>query len=55
MIPNPIVFAIVFVGAILLFVWSCFRRFGLVTIGKPENRFNNIAARIRDTFLYAFA
>ena len=55
MIPNPIVFTIVFVGAVLLFVWSCFRRFGLVTIGKPENRFNDVAARIRDTFLYAFA
>ena len=54
MIPNPIVFAFVFVAAIAIFVWSCIRRFGLVAIGRPENRFNNVAARIRDTFLYAF-
>ncbi|PIP07089.1 MAG: electron transfer flavoprotein, partial [Syntrophobacteraceae bacterium CG23_combo_of_CG06-09_8_20_14_all_50_8] len=55
MIPNPIIFTVVFIVAILLFAWSCFRRFGLVTIGKPENRFDNKAARIRDTFVYAFA
>jgi len=55
MIPNPKVFTIVFVAAILLFVWSCVRRFSLVTIGKPEDRFDNFPARIRDTFVYAFA
>ncbi|HNQ86101.1 MAG TPA: (Fe-S)-binding protein [Deltaproteobacteria bacterium] len=55
MIPNPKIFTIVFVAAILLFVWSCVRRFGLVTVGKPEDRFENFPARIRDTFVYAFA
>jgi Fe-S oxidoreductase len=55
MTPNPIIFAIVFVIAISVFIWSCIRRFGLVAVGKPENRFDNIAARISDTFLYAFA
>ena len=55
MIPNPKIFTIVFVAAILLFVWSCVRRFSLVTVGKPEDRFENFPARIRDTFVYAFA
>jgi Fe-S oxidoreductase len=55
MIPNPIVFTVVFVAALLLFVWSCYRRFGLVAVGKPEDRFDNIPARILDTFVYAFA
>ncbi|HOM28213.1 MAG TPA: (Fe-S)-binding protein [Deltaproteobacteria bacterium] len=54
MTPNSKIFAIVFVAAVLLFIWSCVRRFSLVTIGKPEDRFDNFPARIRDTFLYAF-
>lgn len=54
MIPNQTVFIVVFVAAIVFFVWSCIRRFGLVTIGKPENRFDHVAARILNTFLYAF-
>ncbi|MGZ6225828.1 MAG: (Fe-S)-binding protein, partial [Syntrophales bacterium] len=55
MIPNPMIFAVVFAAAVLLFAWSCFQRFRLVTIGKPEDRFQNIASRVRDTFIYAFA
>lgn len=55
MIPNPTIFAVVFAAAVLLFAWSCFQRFRLVTIGKPEDRFQNIASRVRDTFIYAFA
>ena len=45
---------ILFIASIMLFIWSCMRRFSLVAIGKPENRFNNFPARIRDTFIYAF-
>ena len=55
MVPNPITFTVVFIAAALLFAWSCFKRFSLVTIGRPEDRFQNVAARIRNTFLYAFA
>ena len=55
MLPNPMIFTAVFAAAVLLFVWSCYKRFGLVTIGRPEDRFQNVAARIRDTFIYAFA
>ena len=55
MIPNPYIFAAVLLAAIAIFTWSCIRRFSLVTIGKPEDRFNDVAARLRDTFIYAFA
>ncbi len=37
-----------------LFAWSCFRRFRLVFLGKPENRFKDIGKRIRGVLLYAF-
>ncbi len=45
---------IVFVAAIALFCWSCFWRFRLVLLGRPENRFNDIGKRIRDMLYYAF-
>lgn len=52
---SVMTFAAVFGFAVLLFGWSCFRRFGLVTIGRPEDRFSDVPSRIRDTFVYAFA
>jgi hypothetical protein len=55
MIFKPVIFAFVFSSAMVFFLWSCLRRFGLITIGRPENRFNNPMARLRDTFIYAFA
>ena len=47
-------FAIVFGVAILLFIWSCFKRFRLVLLGKPDNRFNAIGKRIGNMLYYAF-
>ncbi len=55
MITKPVIFAFVFLAAMLVFLWSCFRRFGLISIGRPENRFNRPGIRLRDTFIYAFA
>jgi Fe-S oxidoreductase len=55
MTPNSKIFAIVFALAVLLFIWSCVRRFSLVTIGRPEDRFSDVLRRIWDTFVYAFA
>jgi len=52
--PNPMVFALVLVAAVVLFIWSAVRRFSLLRVGKPEDRFNDIPARIRDTLVYAF-
>jgi len=51
---NIAIFAVVFVGAVVFFGWSCFRRFRLVTLGRAENRFNNIGKRIGNMLFYAF-
>ena len=55
MISRPVIFAVVFTVALVFFSWSCMRRFSLVTLGKPENRFDKPLSRLRDTFIYAFA
>ena len=48
------IFIAVFVAAIALFGWSCFRRFRLVTLGRTENRLNSIGKRIWNMLFYAF-
>jgi hypothetical protein len=53
--PHVVAFIVVFVGAIVLFAYSCFRRFRLVALGKPENRFDNIGKRTWNMLYYAFA
>jgi len=54
--PNNIaIFAIVFGASLLFFCWSCFKRFRLVALGRPENRFRHVGKRIWYMFLYAFA
>ena len=54
MSPNIAIFIAVFVAAMALFSWSCFRRFRLVTLGKAENRFSDIGKRIWNMLFYAF-
>ncbi|MFC1986946.1 heterodisulfide reductase-related iron-sulfur binding cluster [Chloroflexota bacterium] len=49
---NTPIFVGIFVIAVVLFVWSCFQRFRLVTLGKPENRFQHVAKRIWNVILY---
>jgi Fe-S oxidoreductase len=49
------IFAIIFGVSLLLFCWSCFKRFRLVTLGKPENRFSHVGRRIWYMLWYAFA
>jgi Fe-S oxidoreductase len=51
---NIAIFAIVSGASLLFFCWSCFKRFRLVTLGKPENRFSHVGRRIWNMFLYAF-
>jgi Fe-S oxidoreductase len=50
---NP-VFAPLLLAALLFFAWSCYRRFGLLSLGKPENRSDHFSLRIWDMLLYAF-
>ncbi len=45
---------IIFAFAIALFIWSCYRRFRLVLLGKADNRFNDIGKRISGVLYYAF-
>jgi Fe-S oxidoreductase len=54
MSDSVAIFAIVFVVAILFFIWSCYKRFSLVLLGKADNRFNNIGKRIWNMLFYAF-
>ena len=49
------IYAIVFGASVLLFCWSCYKRFRLITLGKPENRFSHVGRRIWSMLFYAFA
>jgi len=51
---NVIAFIVVFIAAIAFFAWSCYRRFGLVLRGRPDNRFNAPLKRIGNMLFYAF-
>ena len=54
MSPRIALFAVVFVAALAFFGWSCYRRFRLVALGKPDNRFNDVGKRIWSMLFYAF-
>jgi len=55
MTPTPTIFAPLFIAAIALFGWSCWKRLSLTALGRPDNRLDNIGQRIGDTLRYAFA
>jgi len=52
--PDEALRAAIFLIALALFGWSCYRRFRFITLGKPDNRFNEIGRRIWYMLLYAF-
>ncbi len=54
MTPNPAIFTPLFIASIAFFAWSCQRRLALVALGKPENRFDNIGTRLKNTLVVAF-
>ncbi|MDY6912469.1 MAG: electron transfer flavoprotein, partial [Chloroflexota bacterium] len=54
MSPNITAFAIVFAAAMLFFVWSAYKKFRLITLGQPDNRFNAIGERIWSMLFFAF-
>ncbi|HEY77652.1 MAG TPA: hypothetical protein G4O09_00885, partial [Dehalococcoidia bacterium] len=49
---EVVIFGIVFIVAVAVFGWSCYRRFRLVALGKPENRFGNVGRRIGGMLIY---
>lgn len=54
MTPNPAIFTPLLIASLIFFAVSCYRRFSLVTLGRPEDRFHNVGRRIGDMLLYAF-
>jgi len=52
---NIIIFTIIFILAMLAFLWSCYRRFSLIFIGRPEDRFSHAAQRLKSVFQFPFA
>jgi len=51
---QVIIFAVFFSLAVLFFIWSCWYRFRLVALGRPDNRFDHIGRRLCNMLVYAF-
>lgn len=51
---HQIIYTILFAAAMLFFCYSCIKRFGLLALGKKENRFRNLSLRLWYTFFYVF-
>jgi len=49
---NTLIFIVIFIISIILFGWSCYNRFRLVSLGKPDNRFKDISRRILSVIYY---
>jgi len=52
--PDPVIFTPLLAAACVIFAWSCYRRFSLVTVGASEDRFSNLSERLQGMFLFAF-
>jgi len=54
MMPHPALFAPLLAASLLFFCWSVYRRFSLVTLGQPEQRFDRQLSRLAEMLVYAF-
>jgi len=54
MTPNPYLFAPLLLASLAIFALACWRRLSLISLGKPDERSNNLGARFSDMLLYAF-
>lgn len=54
MTPNPTIFAPLLIASLAVFVWGCWKRFSLISLGRPEDRFDNLGTRLGEMLLYAF-
>ncbi|MBT4512368.1 MAG: (Fe-S)-binding protein [Chloroflexi bacterium] len=54
MSTNVTAFAIVLAAAMLFFAWSAYKKFSLIALGQPDNRFNAIGARLWNMLFFAF-
>ena len=48
------IFTPLLIAALVFFAWSSYKRFSLLTLGRPEDRLQHIDLRIWDMLLYAF-
>ncbi|MBW2558213.1 MAG: 4Fe-4S dicluster domain-containing protein [Deltaproteobacteria bacterium] len=55
MSANTLIFIVVFVISIAFFGWSCYNRFRLVALGKPDDRLKEIAKRVWSVIYYPLA
>ena len=55
MTAQNVFFGIIVIASLIFFSWSCYKRFNLVTLGKPENRFQNVCKRLMGVLVYVFA
>ena len=55
MMPDPAIFTPLLVASLAFFCWSVYRRFSLVLLGEPEQRFDQPLSRVKEMLLYAFA
>lgn len=51
---NQAIFVPLLVASLILFIWSCFQRLGLVALGAGDDRFGNPGTRIGAALHYAF-
>lgn len=54
MIPNATIFAPLLFASLTIFAWGCWKRLGLLSLGQPEERCDNIGTRIGEMLRYAF-
>ena len=48
MTPNPFIFAPLLIASLAVFSWGCWKRLSLISLGQPEDRFDNIGTRFGD-------
>jgi len=54
MTPNPLIFTPLLFASLGIFAWGCWKRLSLISLGLPEDRFDNIGRRFGEMLLYAF-
>jgi len=54
MTPNPLIFTPLLLASLGIFAWGCWKRLNLISLGLPEDRFDNIGRRFGEMLLYAF-
>jgi len=55
MTPNPLIFTPLLIASLAVFAWGCWKRLSLISLGQPEERFDNITTRVGDMLKFAFA